>query len=304
MLLHWIHCCTAIPGAMTFLWASPWPTAILQNCKQWSGSFFTHMFCELGSLFQVMLNWRDRDQMLSFIGLEGLAIESLMASTAISKFDLFLFVTDLGDEVWLEMEYNSDIFDEDRIARMLVHYQTLLQAVTADPGASIAQLPLLTEAEYLQIVFDWNRTERSYPKEECLDELIEEQIERTPDAVAVVFEGEQLTYRQLGDRANDLACYLRELGVGRNTLVAICVERSLDILVGLDLHGGGPPRIPLRAFVHEEHLLRLEGSGDELPSETLARSSDGLSRFNSARYPVTLRVWSRWPRWMQRTFYP
>ena len=184
-------------------------------------------------LFQVMLNWRDRDQMLSFIGLEGLAIESLMASTAISKFDLFLFVTDLGDEVWLEMEYNSDIFDEDRIERMLVHYQTLLQAVTADPGTSIAQLPLLTDAEYLQIVFDWNRTERSYPKEECLDELIEEQIERTPDAVAVVFEGEQLTYRQLGDRANDLACNLRELGVGRNTLVAICVERSLDILVSL-----------------------------------------------------------------------
>ena len=116
---------------------------------------------------------------------------------------------------------------------MLVHYQTLLQAVTADPGTSIAQLPLLTDAEYSQIVFDWNRTERSYPKEKCLDELIEEQIERTPDAVAVVFEGEQSTYRQLGDRANDLACYLRELGVGRNTLVAICVERSLDILVGL-----------------------------------------------------------------------
>jgi amino acid adenylation domain-containing protein len=184
-------------------------------------------------LFQVMLNWRDRDQMLPFIGLEGLAIDSLMASAATSKFDLFLFVTDTGDEVWLEMEYSTDLFDQDRIARMLVHYQSLLEAVAADPDTRIAQAPLLTANEFQQLVVDWNRTERSYPETQCLDELIEDQIERTPDAVALVFEGNQLTYRQLGDRANQLAGYLQELGVGRNTLVAICVERSLEMVVGL-----------------------------------------------------------------------
>jgi amino acid adenylation domain-containing protein len=184
-------------------------------------------------LFQVMLNWRDRDQMLPFIGLEGLAIDSLMASAATSKFDLFLFVTDTGDEIWLEMEYSTDLFDQDRMARMLVHYQSLLEVVAADPSTSVAQAPLLTANEYQQIVVDWNRTEQSYPNDKCLDELIQEQVERTPDAVALVFEGDQVTYRQLGDRANQLASFLQELGVGRNTLVAICVERSLEMMVGL-----------------------------------------------------------------------
>ena len=185
------------------------------------------------SLFQVMLNWRDRDQHLSFIGLHGLEIESLMATANTSKFDLFLFATDCGDEICLELEYNTDLFDQDRIERMLAHYQVLLEAVAADPGVRIATVPLLTAGEYKQIVVDSNRTEQSYPSAKCVDELIQEQVERTPDAVAVVFEGQQLTYRQLGDRSNQVASYLQELGVGANTLVAICVDRSLEMVVGL-----------------------------------------------------------------------
>jgi amino acid adenylation domain-containing protein len=184
-------------------------------------------------LFQVMLNWRDRDQSLPFIGLEGLAIESMMATAATSKFDLYLFATDNGDEIWLEFEYNADLFNEDRIARMLSHYQVLLESAATDPAVSVAKLPLLTADEYQQVVVDSNRTEWNYPEDECLDELIEAQINRTPDAIAVVFGGEKLTYRQLGDRADQLASYLQELGVERNTLVAICVERSLEMIVGL-----------------------------------------------------------------------
>ena len=182
-------------------------------------------------LFQVMLNWRDRDQQLSFIGLEGLAIESLMAATDTSKFDLFFFVTDCGDEIWLELEYNSDLFDEDRVVRMLGHYQTLLEAVTADPGVIVAKMPLMTAAESQQILVDWNRTELRFPGDACLDQLFDEQADHTPDAIAVTFEGQQITYRQLRDRADQLADYLRTQGVGRNTLVAICVVRSLETLV-------------------------------------------------------------------------
>ena len=181
-------------------------------------------------LFQVMLNWRDRDQQLSFIGLEGLAIESLMAATNTSKFDLFFFVTDCGDEIWLELEYNSDLFDEDRVARMLGHYQTLLEAITADPGVIVAKMPLMTAAESEQILIDWNRTELRFPGDACLDQLFDEQADRTPEAIAVAFEGEQITYRQLRDRADQLAAYLRMHGVGRNTLAAICVERSLEMV--------------------------------------------------------------------------
>jgi amino acid adenylation domain-containing protein len=185
------------------------------------------------SLFQVMLNWRDRDQQLPFIGLEGLAIDSLMAEANTSKFDLYFFVTDCGDEIWLELEYNSDLFDEDRISRMLGHYETLLEAVAADPGAQIANMPIMAADELRQSIFDWNRTEIGYPEDKCLDELFDEQVARTPDAVAVAFAGERLTYRQLADRANRLATHLQKLGVSRNTLVAICVERSLDMVVGL-----------------------------------------------------------------------
>ena len=184
-------------------------------------------------LFQVMLNWRDRDQQLSFIGMEGLTIDSLMASANTSKFDLFLFVTDCGDEIWLELEYNTDLFNKDRMMRMLGHYQVLLEAVASDPGQSIRELPLLSVAEHQEIVVDWNRTERGFPQDKCFDELFRQQAERTPHAVAVTFEDENLTYRQLAERTDDLAAYLQHLGVGRNTLVAICMERSAEMLIGL-----------------------------------------------------------------------
>lgn len=184
-------------------------------------------------LFQVMLNWRDRDQQLSFIGLEGLGIESLLAAADTSKFDLFFFVTDNGDEIWLELEYSTDLFDKDRIVRMLDHYQTVLEAVAADPGVRIARIPLLTQSERRQIVVDWNQSESSYPKNKCLDDLIYKQIESSPDAIAVASDGARLTYRQLGNRADQLAGYLQKLGVSRNTLVGICVDRSPEMMVGL-----------------------------------------------------------------------
>jgi surfactin family lipopeptide synthetase A len=183
-------------------------------------------------LFQVMLDWRDCDQVPSSIGLEGLTVESVPVESGTSKFDLTLFATDRGDEIRLEMEYSTDLFDEGRIVRMLGHYKTLLESVAADPGRNIAGLPLLTPAEAQQQV-EWNQTEIAWPKDRMLHELVEDQVERTPDAVAAVFESQHLTYRQLNDRANLLAHHLRNLGVGPNVLVGICVERSLEMLVGL-----------------------------------------------------------------------
>ena len=184
-------------------------------------------------LFQVMLNWRDRDQLLSFIGLEGLVIESLMAESRTSKFDLTLFATDCGNEIWLEMEYSTDLFEDARIARMLGHFQTLLESVVANPDEYLSELPLLTLAERRLMLEEWNRTELSYPRERLLHELIEEQVDRTPDAVAAVFEDRRVTYRQLNTRANRIAHHLRSLGVGPNVLVAVCLERSLDMLASL-----------------------------------------------------------------------
>lgn len=205
-------------------------------------------------LFQVMLNWRDRDQQLSFIGLEGLSIDPLTASAHTSKFDLLFYITHCGEEMWLELEYNTDLFDKDRIVRMLGHYQTLLESVAADPGIGIAKAPLLTTKEFGQID-DWNRTESSIPQEKCFDELFAEQVERTPHATALVFEGDHLTYRQLAERTDQLAAYLQDLGVGRNTLVAICVERSPEMLIGLlGILKAGGAYLPLDPAFPSERL--------------------------------------------------
>ena len=185
-------------------------------------------------VFQVMLNWRDRDQLLSFIGMEGLAVESLLAESRTSKFDLLLFATDCGDEIWLELEYSTDLFDDVRIVRMLGHYQTLLEAVTADPDQRLDELPVLTDGERRQSLVEWNDTTAEYPRDVPLAQLVEEQVERTPDAVAVIFEdGSSLTYRSLNERANQLAHELGKQGAGPDQLVGVCMERSIDMVAAL-----------------------------------------------------------------------
>jgi amino acid adenylation domain-containing protein len=144
---------------------------------------------------------------------------------------LLLWETKTGlIEVW---EYNTDLFDDATIARMADHFQVLLEAIAANPIQPISELPLLTEVERHQLLVEWNNTTIDYPQDKCIHQLFEEQVERAPDAVAVVFEGEQLTYRELNARANQLAHYLRSLGVGSEVLVGICVERSFEMIIGL-----------------------------------------------------------------------
>ncbi len=184
-------------------------------------------------LFQVMLNWRDRDQDLSFIGLEGLGVESLLAESRTSKFDLTLILTDMSDEILVEMEYSTDLFDEASMVRMFGHYQTLLEGVAADPERQLSELPLLTEAERQQLLLEWNDTKVDYRADACLHELFEMQARKTPEAVALEFEGSQLCYRELNERANQLAHYLRGMGVGPDTLVGVAMERSLEMVVAL-----------------------------------------------------------------------
>src|SRR5262249_47516949 len=150
-----------------------------------------------------------------------------------AKFDLSLFIVESGDGFEGVLENNTDLFDTATIARMVQQFRTLLEGIAADPSQSVLALPLLTEAERHQIVIAWNDTESTYPGERCLHELLEEQAARTPDAVAVLFEDERLTYRELNARANQLAHTLRQRGVGPEVLVGLCVERSLELMVGL-----------------------------------------------------------------------
>jgi amino acid adenylation domain-containing protein len=184
-------------------------------------------------LFQVMVNWRDRDQQLSFIGMEGLDIDSVLVDSGISKFDLTLILTDMGDEIWAEIEYSTDLFDDDRITRMFDHYRVLLEGVAADPRTTVANLPFLTSAERHQLLYAWNETTVDYPVDKCVHQLFEEQADKSPDATAVVFKNQQLSYAELNRRANRLAHYLRGLGVKPDDRVAVCVERNFEMIVAL-----------------------------------------------------------------------
>ena len=150
-----------------------------------------------------------------------------------SKLDLVVVVDDRGDSVFGPIIYNPDLFDDATITRMIGHWQMLLTAAAAAPESHIADLPLLTDAERNQILVQWNNTRTDYPKNACLHELIETQAERTPDATALIYEQEQLSYGELNARADQLAHYLRKLGVGPEVLVGICMERSIEMIVGL-----------------------------------------------------------------------
>ncbi|MCC5615449.1 amino acid adenylation domain-containing protein [Nostoc sp. CHAB 5836] len=175
-----------------------------------------------------------------------------------SQFDLTLAVWDTKQGLIGSWEYNSDLFEPDTIARMTSHFQTLLAAIIANPNQPIGELPLLTQQERHQLLVEWNDTYTPYPDSKCIHQLFEEQVEKTPNAVAVVYEDDSLTYQQLNDRANQLAHYLQTLGVKPEVLVGICVERSPLMLVGLlGILKAGGAYVPLDPAYPQERLAYM-----------------------------------------------
>ncbi|WP_009630731.1 non-ribosomal peptide synthetase [Synechocystis sp. PCC 7509] len=149
-----------------------------------------------------------------------------------------------GIELELRIECDRHRFDTSTISRMLGHLQTLLTAMVFNSEVRLHELPLLTAAEK-QLLVDWNKTTTNYPHQ-CIHQLFAQQVEKTPDAVAVVFEGQSLTYQQLNLQANQLAHYLQKLGVGAEVLVGICLERSLDMAIAvLAVFKAGGAYVPL-----------------------------------------------------------
>jgi non-ribosomal peptide synthetase component F len=149
------------------------------------------------------------------------------------KFDLILEALENTKELWLKFSYNPELFEESTIARLGEHLQNLACGVVANADEQIETLPLLSENERRHLLYELNETAADYPRESCLQELFEAQVELRPEAVAVVFADRQLSYRKLNEQANQVAHYLREQGVGPDTLVGLCVERSLAMVVGL-----------------------------------------------------------------------
>jgi amino acid adenylation domain-containing protein/non-ribosomal peptide synthase protein (TIGR01720 family) len=161
----------------------------------------------------------------------------------------------LGEQVSVNISYDQSRFDADSITRMLGHFQMLLEGMVSSPEQPIAKLPLLTPSEQQQLLVDWNDTQADYPSDMCIHQLFEKQVERTPDAIAVVFEEQHLTYRDLNQRSNQLAHYLQTLGVKPEVLVGICVERNLDMVIGmLGILKAGGAYVPLDPNYPQERI--------------------------------------------------
>jgi amino acid adenylation domain-containing protein len=190
-------------------------------------------------------------------------IAGLAVDTGTAKVDLQLQVYNGPRTLQAYFTYNTDLFDAASIVRMAGHFQMLLEGAVVNPDESISRLPLLTEAERHQLVVEWNDTRREFLRERCVHELFEVQADRTPGATAVLFETEQHTYAELNRRANQLAHYLVKLGVGPNTLVGICVERSLEMVVGLlGILKAGGAYVPVDpAFPPDRVAFMLEDAG-------------------------------------------
>ncbi|GAB1543385.1 hypothetical protein NUACC21_60590 [Scytonema sp. NUACC21] len=198
----------------------------------------------------------------SVLELPCLTLSYLEVETKTAKFDLMVDMVETRSGLCATCEYSTDLFDASTIRRMLGHFQTLLEGIVAAPSQRLSDLPLLTEAERLTLVEEWNPTGVDYPQNLCIHQLFEAQVERIPDAVAVTFEDQQLTYLELNQRANQLAHYLRSLGVKPDSLVGLCVERSLEMVVGLlaILKAGGA-YVPLDpAYPQERLAFMLEDS--------------------------------------------
>jgi len=189
---------------------------------------------------------------------EGLDVAFAPCPKEFVTFDLSLNIVETPTGLVVDCDYNADLFDEETIERWLGHYRTLLAGVVADPTQRLVVLPLLSEAERRQMLVAWNDTRQALPDDRCIHDLIAVQAARTPDAVAVVAPDGRLTYRELEQRANKLAHYLRRRGVGLETLVGLCLDRSTDMVVGLlgVLKAGGA-YVPLDPAYPAERLAYM-----------------------------------------------
>ncbi len=210
----------------------------------------------------VQVTFQVRNYPLEDTQLAGLAVEEVDFDPGVAPYDLSFEVTEKAGGLFCKLIYNRDLFDRETITRMAGHFETLLDGIAADPDRPLSRLPMLTAAERHQLLVEWNDTRRDYPHE-CVHRQFEQQVERTPDAVAVKFGAAQMTYAELNGRANELARTLIDTGVSPRTFVGICIDRSPAMLVGLlGILKAGAAYVPLDpAFPQTRLDFMLTDSG-------------------------------------------
>ncbi|BDA74266.1 amino acid adenylation domain-containing protein [Calothrix sp. PCC 7716] len=203
-------------------------------------------------IFQVMFALQNAP--IEELQLPNLSVKILEPLVKTAKFDVTLSMEERNGQLIGEWEYNTDLFDDSTIERMLKNFQVLLTGILANSEQNIWELPLLTEEEQHQLLVTWNQHEVDF-NHKYIHQLFEEQVERTPDAVAVVFENEEITYQELNKKANQVANYLRKLGIGTNKLVGLCLEPSLARIIALlGIFKAGGVYLPLDPVYPQERL--------------------------------------------------
>lgn len=212
-------------------------------------------------LFQVMFALENTSK--STLKLQELTVSHQEIDPKTTRFDLRLELADTPEGLRGSFEYNTDLFEAATIRRMAGHLQVLLEGILAGPDRRLSELPLLTAAERHQLLIEWNDTEMDYPRDKTVHQLFEEQVERTPDAVAVMYEQQQVTYRELNQRANRVGHHLRRLGVEPEARVGIMVNRSLEMVVGLlGILKAGGAYVPLDPAYPKERLSFILGDAE------------------------------------------
>ncbi len=182
-------------------------------------------------LFQVMFAWQNAPRgELDLVGLTTMGLE--MASHRVARFDLTVSLWESGERIAGGVEYATALYEKATIERYMEYWRRMLEGMVAGSGQMVDCLELLSEGERNQLLYEWNQTDAAYPQK-CVHELFEDQVRRSAEAVAVEFEGQKLTYGELNRRANQLAHYLRKVGVGPEMRVGICMERGLEMVIGL-----------------------------------------------------------------------
>jgi amino acid adenylation domain-containing protein len=207
------------------------------------------------------------------LSLGAAAVEPLAVNLETAKFDVMLSAVRADDGLHCLLEYRDDLFDADTIDRMLGHFRVLVEGAVADPSRRVSRIPLLTEGERRRMLYEWNDTRRPYSQDVALTELFDSQVARTPDAPAVTCRGVTLSYRELDARVARLAAHLAECGVGPESVAALYVERSIDMVVAIiAIHRAGGAYLPLDPSYPRDRLefmLRDAGATVVVTEESL-----------------------------------
>ena len=240
-------------------------------------------------LFQVMFALENNDK--GDLGLPGLNIQWLSSSYPFAKFDLSVLALESNGQLDFIWEYATDLFEPTTIQRMTEHWLVLLQGIVDNPQQTIDTLPWLTEADQEQLEI-WNQTDSNYPQDKTLVDLFEEQAKQTPDNIALVFEQQRLTYKELNQKANQVAHYLQQnYQIKPDTLIGICVDRSLEMIIGLlGVLKAGAAYVPIDPEYPEDRIkFILEDSGIEvLLTQSFIRDKSPLIQFKKSYKTICL----------------